>query len=293
VHEDATATGLSDRLIAAYSQRYRESGRWKVAIWLGSAALFLAALVLAALGEEVAVLGLFGSGYLLCSRLVLRPEMTRAHREGVAIQEQYDVESFGLPWNQGLAGPPASPFDVEDLADRYSGDRGILSEWYVDTGSAPPSAAVLLRQFENATWGRRDHRRFAILVAATLVASIVATVVVGLLRDLTLAAYVSTLAAPALPWLLDLADLSVMHGRAAATRRELEVDLLEEWSALEVAAETAVPIEDLRENQNRIFIARRRFGRVPTLVYRVYRDRNQRAFEAASASMLEQKGWGG
>src|SRR4051794_23335842 len=119
-------TNSSDRLIAAYTQRYREAGRWKAATWAGSAMLFAAGLIFAAARSEAAARGLVAWGYLLSSRAVLRPEMTRAHREGVVLQEQYDVNLFGLPWNLGLAGPPIKQVDVEDLAERFSGDASEL-----------------------------------------------------------------------------------------------------------------------------------------------------------------------
>jgi len=282
---------FAGRLIAAYITRYREAAAWKAAIWLGSLALFLTALVVDSLVGEAAILGLLGSLYLLASRLVLRPEMTRAHREGVAIQEQYDVELFGLTWNKGLADSPVPIVDVEDLASRYQGSQAALAGWYVGTGHAPSGAAVLLRQLENVSWGRRDHQRFAILAASSLVISVGATVVVGLLAGASLAAYVSTLLAPSLPWLLDLADLSVLHWRAAATRSEIEADLNTLWVSLGNGTPD-VPPEALREVQDRIFIARRRFGRVPTWFYRLRHDRNKAAFDAAASRMLEGKGWG-
>lgn len=292
--EGGTARGelgeFQDRLIAAYTQRYHEAAVWKTIIWLGSAALFVAALVIAAFDGGAAALGLVGSGYLLCSRLVLRPEMTRGHREGVAIQEQYDVDAFGLPWNKSLGGKALSPMDVEALAERFSGDPSSLADWYVAAEGAPPGAQVLLRQLENAWWGRRDHRRFAVFSTVSLVLSVGATILVGLGRDVSLATYVSSLIAPSLPWLLDLADLSVLHWRAAAARDDLESDLIACWNALGPEGPD-VPLERLRENQDRIFIARRRFGRVPTWFYRLSSDSNEKAFRSAADRMLTEKGW--
>jgi hypothetical protein len=281
---------FADRLIAANMQRYREAAAWKTAIWVGAGVLFLGALTVAVFVGEKAILGLIGSGFLLASRLILRPEMTRAHQEGVIIQEQYDVESFGLPWNQSLAGSQVSLVDVEDLADRYRGDRAAISDWYVEAGNAPPGAAVLLRQLENVSWGRRDHRRFAALAVAALGISLGATIAVGLSAGVSLAAYVSTLLVPALPWLLDLVDLSVLHWRAAATRGEIEADLNALWTGLGNDG-SDVSEDVLRKVQDRILIVRRRFGRVPTWFYRLYRDRNEAAFDAAAARMLKGKGW--
>lgn len=280
---------FADRLIAAYSQRYREAGRWKTASWIGSAGLFLAGLILVCVDMEVAAVGLVASVYLLSSRLILRPEMTRAHREGVVLQEQYDTQRFSLPWNPALAGREISIVDVEALAGRYRGDISPFADWYVECGLAPQGAATLLRQLENATWGRLDHRRFAIFSVLTLIVSIGATVAVGLLRDVTLAAYVSALVLPALPWLLDLVDLATLHWSASCRREEIEVEATDLWSS---TADGSAPLtQRLRSLQDRIFIARRSYGRVPSWFYRFFSKRNHDAFRAAARRMLKDRGW--
>lgn len=282
---------LSSRLIAAYTQRYREAERWKAAAWVGSALLFITGLTLSIFGHGAATLGLIASAYLLCSRVVLRPEMTRAHREGVVLQEQFDVDLFSMPWNPGLAGRRVSPVDIEDLADRFRGDDAALSRWYVSGGNAPSSIEVLLRQLENATWGRLDHRRFSMATGLVLLASIGATIAVGLARDVTLATYVSAIAAPSLPWLLDLIDLTALHLHASARREEIEVALRELWDTYSNEPEPGVPASKLREIQDRIFGVRRSSGRVPMWFYRLYRTRNHRAIQAAVHRMLDERGW--
>jgi hypothetical protein len=253
--------------------------------------LFVAGLTLAAAGSDAATLGLVASGYLLCSRVVLRPEMTRAHREGVSLQEQYDVTLFGLSWNRGLAGRQMPVVDTEDLANRYSGPAELLADWYVECGTAPASVRVLIGQLENAAWGRRDHQRFAVTVAAVFSASVAMTVVVGLLRDVSLAVYVSALLAPSLPWLLDLVDATTLHARASAQREEIEADLTELWESLREGPDAEIPGERLRVVQDRIFGVRRSSGRVPTWFYRLYQRRNEQAFAAAAQRMLADKGY--
>lgn len=284
---------LSDRLIAAYTQRYREAARWKALTWVGSAGLFLTGLVFASVGKDAAGLGLGAAGYLLCSRLVLRPEMTRAHRDAVVLQEQYDISVLLLPWNSAIASQPIALVDVEDLARRFRGDAGALSPWYVDGGEASPSVRTLLCQLENAAWGRRDHRRFAVLIAIVLVLSMAATVVVGLIHEVSLASYVSMLAVPALPWLLDLADLAALHWQASARRGEIEKEVTDLWESLPSGAGVIVSTESLRRIQDRIFTVRRSSGRVPSWFYRLYRNRNHEAFQAAAQRMLASKDWRG
>lgn len=279
------------RLIEAYTERYREAARWKSAIWVGSAALFGAGVILALLDNPSPTLGLIAAGYAVCARLVVRPESTRAHREAVTLQEQYETQAFGLPWNRPLAGRQLPQVDVEDLAGRGRTDPDRLRRWNVDGGGAPQAMRVLLWQLEGATWGRRDHRRCAVAMTATAVLSVATTVVVGFVRDASLTAYVSTLAVPALPWLLDLVDAARLHGQASTARERIEDDLNGLWLAVVSGAEPCVTTAVLRANQDRLFANRLAFGRVPEWFYLCYRDRNERAFSAASRQMLERAGW--
>lgn len=280
------------RLIAAASQRYREAGRWKAATWAGSGLLFGLGLILAITNEQTAVLALLAAAYLLCTRLVLRPEMTRAHREGVTLQEQSDVRLFGLEWNKSLGGRPIGQVDVEDLAERHRGASDRYATWYVSAGDAPAAFEVLLRQLESAAWGRRDHRRFSMVAAATAVVSVAATVIVGLIQGQVLATYVTSLAVPGLPWTLDLIELARLHARASAERGEIENDLNTLWTDATASAEPAIGTETLRGVQDRLYVARVRSGRVPTWFYAIYRGRNERAFISATREMVQQAGWG-
>jgi hypothetical protein len=291
------STPLSDgdeaaiRLIAAYTQRYREAGRLKIVTWTGSALLFLGSLACVALSTQTAELGLFAAAYLLSTRTVLRPELTRSHRQGVTLQEQYDVNIYGLPWNEGMAGRRAAQIDIEDLAERFRGDMRALSEQYVSPQNAPHGAWVLLRQLQNMSWGGRDHRRFALISIACLVSSIAATVTLGIVEKLSLSAYVSTLAVPALPWLLDLVDLIGVHWRASSGRAEIEARISDVWDTLASDAGVHVPTATLRTLQDRIYTVRLSFGRVPGWFHARYRERNHQAFQAAANRMLVEKGW--
>jgi hypothetical protein len=277
-------------LHAAYHQRYRESSRWKSALWTLSAALFATGVVLAAAGVESAALGLVASGYLLASRLVLRPEMTRAHREAVVIQEQYDVTVFGMGWNEALVGRRRPLVEIEGLAARHDGDAVGAERWYVGTGRAPHGMSVMLLQLENVSWGRLDHHRFAVLSGAGAAASLAAITVGGLLTHASLAGFIATLVAPSLPWILDLLDLAVLHRKASQQRAGIEQDIITLWDAA-VQESVDVSSETLRVMQDRIYLARRASGRVPGWFYQLFRDRNLRAFTAAASTMLGACGW--
>jgi len=50
------------RLIEAYTERYRDAARWKSVIWVGSAALFGAGIILALLDNPSPTLGLIAAG---------------------------------------------------------------------------------------------------------------------------------------------------------------------------------------------------------------------------------------
>ena len=59
-------------------------------------------------------------------------------RKAVTIQEQFDVEVFGLEWNDGLAGPKEAPEDIHTAAQKIQGMRAAaLRDWYPEADAAP------------------------------------------------------------------------------------------------------------------------------------------------------------
>jgi SMODS-associating 4TM effector domain len=286
VQEAERLTAWQEQLIAAYSQRYREAARWKLAVWSLDAALFLAGLVVWTVWGSRPVLGIMSAAYLLLARVVLRPELSRAHAEAVKLQEQFEVSLFRLSWNEGLMGTEMGAGDVADLSRRFRGDPTELHTWFVVSPDVPHEVRVLLCQWQNASWGRKDHARFARTVIALIALSIATTLAFGILQDATLTDYLTTLAMPSLPWLLDLADLSALHRRASARRSEIEQRVN---ALLNGASSTNVPTtETLRAIQDTIARNRSDAGRIPAWFYRLLRRRNFEAHRIAVRHLVEE-----
>ena len=273
------------QLIAAYSQRYREAARWKLAVWSLDAALFLAGLVVWTAWGATPVLGILSASYLLLTRVVLRPELSRAHADAVKLQEQFEVDLFCLPWNEGLMGTEIGAGDVVDLSSRFRGDPTELHVWFVTSSRVPHELRVLLCQWQNCSWGRNDHARFARVVLVGIALSLAATLVLGITRGATLPEYLTTLAMPSLPWLLDLADLFALHRRASIRRGEIERRV---HALLGAASSANVPAaETLRGIQDAIARNRTDAGRIPKWFYRLFRRRNFEAHRVAVEHLVE------
>jgi hypothetical protein len=263
------------RLMAASWQRYREAGRWKLFLWGCDLTLFVVGVALWELTGTVAELATAAAVFIVAKRLVVDPERTRAHAEAVRLQEQCEVDMFGLPWNQGLAGRPISPADAYEIAQRFRGDMRRLDTWYVPVDGLAPRSGVLLRQWENASWAARDHRRFWRLVSSVFLLSLVSTLVAAALRHASLAEYLVGLVLPSMPWLLDLADLAAANRRASLSRAEIEATAQQ---LLYSASNTEPDIRTLREIQDALYRSRSEVGHVPDWFYRLFRKRNQRLY---------------
>ena len=84
-------------------------------------------------------------------------------KKAVTIQEQFDVEVFGLEWNDGLAGPKEAPEDIHTAAQKIQVKRAAsLRNWYPDADAAPWPLNVILCQRSSAVWGRRGHYWYTI-----------------------------------------------------------------------------------------------------------------------------------
>jgi len=124
-------------------------------------------------------------------------------KRSAKISEQYDCVVLELPWNNFVVGEKAEPEDIGRAARAWSANESDdeLRDWYpVAAGAMPISLGRILCQRTNLRYDSSLRQTFGsvILVLVTLVVG--GLVVAGLVEDLSLTAWVLTLA-PATPLL--------------------------------------------------------------------------------------------
>src|SRR5437870_4936286 len=89
-----------------------------------SLALAATGLVAAFSSVTAPVITVVGATWALTYTAAISP-LTRGHaRRSAVIQEMFDTELFGLPWNSTLAGGPLRPDEISQLVRAFRPRRG-------------------------------------------------------------------------------------------------------------------------------------------------------------------------
>lgn len=140
-----------------------------------------------------------------------------------------------------------------------------VADWYPADEAAPWPKSVLICQRANSVWARRQHGAYRLTIVIVATAWAVFGIVVALVHQASLAGYLTTLALPSLPALLDATEVAKRHGQASQSRQ-----LLEDQLNLLSRGDSAVAV-DLREIQDQLFVLRRDAPLVPEWFYKLIR----------------------
>lgn len=275
-----TATPIAERqndpealdLAKAFRRRYATARRWRLlrvgtGLAIGTAGVLLA-LLEPSTGEYVSAIA---AGWVVFGRTVLDAYEQRQRRCGALAQELFDTLVFELPWSATAVGRRPAPEDVRNWG-RGQSDEG-LRDWYADARPARYPVDVLLCQRSIITWARQDHTTYAHLLRWAAGLALVATLIIGVILDLSLGEYLLRLGVPVLPACLDVLDIAKTNTQVASAKRRLE---LQADSLLARARTTVVPptIAQCRELQDGIYATRLQPG-VPNRIYAITRRKRQ------------------
>lgn len=233
------------------------------------------------------VVGALAGAWVLVGRTVLSWFEDRSVQNAVTIQEQFDVEVFGLEWNDSLAGPKVAPEDVHTAAQKIRGKKiERLRNWYPEADAAPWPLKVILCQRSSAVWGRRGHYWYAIFVLGLGIVSFVAGLVMTAAAHVALTGYLVKVFLPSQPAFLDTIDLFRGHLKQSQAKEALELKTTDLWNK-GAANPDSVSEHDCREVQDQTYALRRRGIQIPQLIYRLRRKQDEAAMRAAAARLTK------
>jgi hypothetical protein len=212
--------------------------------------------------------------------LVVRLQRSLVEKGAVA-QEVFDCTVFGLDWNPVLAREPAQE-DIRRASERSLGRIDRVKAWYPCTAAADWPLSVLVCQRSNAVWARRQHTYYGFALCGAVAVWIVFGVGVAAAESASLVEYLTIIALPSLPALLDWAELAEGHLEAATKRGDLEQQiggLVREGDAHEA---------DLREIQDGLFDLRRSGQLVPDWFYKLIRKSFERDMQGAASDYISE-----
>jgi hypothetical protein len=201
------------------------------------------------------------------------PKKEEHQAKGAAAQELFDCDVLGLTWNDALVDMPLDE-DIHSASRAFDGNKKRHRElvenskgWYPAHVNMAWPTSVITCQRANAVWARRQHRDYGLLLLLVAAGWGIAGIIIALVNDATMAAYLTTIALPSLPAVLDAVELAKRHRKASARRQALEATT----SALLKGTDTAEA--DLREVQDQIFELRREAPPVAGWFYHLLRNR--------------------
>jgi len=178
---------MQDLLRASFAANMRvqriEAVRVAVSLVIAAAAL-LAAFV-SATATPIAVIG---AAWAIVYVTGVNPWAKGEARRAALVQEMFDVELFGLSWNQAAAGPRLPPHEISQLVRGFTPSRGRgdrLRDWYVDTTDVPQPYDVFICQQQNLGWDVRLRRRWAWVLLFAVLTWLGLGVVIGYVAGLT------------------------------------------------------------------------------------------------------------
>ncbi|MCZ2110075.1 MAG: hypothetical protein LC118_11005 [Dehalococcoidia bacterium] len=271
-------------LLAAQRQRYLEAKRWRsgrfwsvaVAAAVGLGATAFAPSLLVLVGPVGAVVGVaqWLAGFL-----------ERRHiQAGANIQEQFDTSVFALEWN--LLGERVDAEDVAAAAGRFRGEPALLADWYAVPGVLSRPLDVLICQRSNLRWDSALRYAYSNAILLGLVTLAVATIGMGIVRNLSLEEFILALLPSAGAFIFGI-DAVCSHRRHAAAQGELKRRVEAVWLDAVQGSRTAGDGQ-LRAIQDRIHHLRTAAPVVPEWFYWWRRDDYERQMRFAVERMARE-----
>ncbi|MFD5555158.1 S-4TM family putative pore-forming effector [Streptomyces sp. NPDC127068] len=284
------------RLLRAADVSHRRAQRieaWHRTVSFLLAAGALVTLAVPAAGTTVSLAGLVWA--LLYAAWASQWAGNEFHRAAV-LQELFDTEMFGLPWNPLVAGAPPSAQEISRLSRSFRGSDDRLRDYY-EIGDLPSPWDVFACQLQNLGWGSRIRRRYATVVAWVLVLWCAGGVGVGIVRDMSITSVLTDWFVPSLGLLLLGVDV-YRSQRDTVTAREHAYALLREQverhaAAGAPAAELPALLAWARQVQDVLLHTRLGQARVPNWFFRRFLEADRADFAADLADLRRRAAAGG
>jgi SMODS-associating 4TM effector domain len=210
------------------------------------------------------LLGAVAGVWIFFARLVFEPLRQQFQFKGAVAQELFDCDVLGLNWNDALVSQlseeeirnASKSFKSAESARRHKG-------WYPTDTQVKWPQSVIICQRSNAVWGRRQHHAYGTFLVILAAGWAIIGIIIAMVDKSSLTQYLTTIALPSLPALLDATELSKRQMQASSRRRRLE----DKTNAL--FDNVMATHGDLRELQDQIFELRRDAPSVANWFYKV------------------------
>jgi predicted pore-forming effector associated with SMODS systems len=225
-------------------------------------------------------LTLGGTLWAAVYKAVMAPWAERYLATAATLQEMFDADLLGLPWNRVAVGDRLGEDEVSRLSRRFRGNEKRLRGYYLVASAADPYDVLFCLE-QNLVWGSRIRLRFAQLMLAVLVLWSVAGVVVTSATGGTVSRLVTGWFVPSLGLLLLCLDMYRTQMASTRERRRVLklVRAVIDEPASPVITEPGALIVFARQVQDTLYHMRRLQPRLPNWYFQHYHDQDKADFQ--------------
>jgi hypothetical protein len=268
------------RLLKAIAVAHSYNQRAQALSFGVSIALAVAGLLTGPSSRFATAVALGGAVWAVVYKAVMAPWAERYLRIAATLQEMFDADLLGLPWNSVAVGNRIGGDEVSRLSRRFHGDEDRLRGYYLVARVAAPYDVLFCLE-QNLAWGSRIRLRFAQMMLGVLVLWSGAGVLLTLATGATVSRLVTGWFVPSLGLLLLCLDM--YRTQMASTRERLRVlglvrAAIDEPSSPVIATPAALTVF-ARQVQDTLYHLRRLQPRLPTWYFRRYHDEDRSDFE--------------
>ncbi|WP_095162619.1 S-4TM family putative pore-forming effector [Pseudomonas sp. Irchel 3F5] len=199
-------------------------------------------------------------------------------KRGAKLQEQFDTDVFGLPWNRFVTGAQVEHEDVRRLSAKPLSKKreAHFHAWYEGcVGRLPLHLARLIGQRTNISYDARLRRRYGGWLLTLTILFGVVLLFVGLYKGLQFPDLIMTLVVPLLPVLTWALRERMQQVNAAISLTNLNGEWEKIWIKALGGADVAALATESRALQDAIYQHRERSPLVFDWVYSIFRSANE------------------
>lgn len=199
-------------------------------------------------------------------------------KRGAKLQEQFDTDVFGMPWNRFVTGAPVEHEDVRRLSAKPLSKKreAHFQAWYeVCIGRLPLHLARLIGQRTNISYDARLRRRYGGWLLTLTILFGVALLYAGLYKGLQFPELIMSFGVPFLPVLTWALRERMQQANAAISLTNLNGEWDKIWTKALGGADAAAITAEARALQDAIYQHRERSPLVFDWVYSIFRSANE------------------
>lgn len=209
---------------------------------------------------------LIAIAWALLSEIFLRRLEAESIKKAATVQEQFDVDLFGLPWNEILVGKKVTSELIHSENRNFTGERETLKNWYADTNSFPYPLSVLICQRSNIVWDWRLRREYGYFILLSTFVLLIGGIIFGIILHLVLFDYLTGIFIPQFAAIHLCIDVS-RNQLALANEKEQKENVVNDLIDKGIENPDLISLAQCREIQNFIYHGRVFGSLVPDLYY--------------------------